>query len=376
MQHKNMLMKRFLPILCAIVLSVAPVGAKNPAKNAVKAALPASSEKITFIGRTLPVDGAVSFDWSGVTAVVCFSGTFLELDYEATGDNYVNVWTDMEPAATGADVIRLKDGGKAVMVSGLKKGRHTVTIQKRNEGRQGRLTFKGLCTDGEFLQARSLKDRKIEAIGDSYTCGYGTEGKDRSEGFKVETENCNLTYAAIIGRFFNADVAYVSHSGQGVARNYGGASPECTMVHRYLRTFDEAVEPIWKVSPSFIPDIVLIYLGTNDFSTKQQPILGKWSSDYKTLLQEVRSNYGGSVPILCIASKVDDLLAEYVKRAVLDSDIPNVYWTAIHDQAHDITSELGSGWHPNYKGHRKVATCIIPYISTITGWEMPFTPVE
>ena len=125
-----MLMKRFLPILCAIVLSVAPVGAKNPAKNAVKAALPASSEKITFIGRTLPVDGAVSFDWSGVTAVVC-------------------------------------------------------TIQKRNEGRQGRLTFKGLCTDGEFLQARSLKDRKIEAIGDSYTCGYGTEGKDRSEGFKL-----------------------------------------------------------------------------------------------------------------------------------------------------------------------------------------------
>ncbi|WP_204266956.1 hypothetical protein, partial [Citrobacter youngae] len=40
--------------------------------------------------------------------------------------------------------------------------------------------------------------RHIEFIGNSLTCGYGVEGKDRSEPYKAETENCNLSYATII----------------------------------------------------------------------------------------------------------------------------------------------------------------------------------
>ena len=37
---------------------------------------------------------------------------------------------------------------------------------------------------------------------------------------------------------------------------------------------------------------------------------------------------------------------------------------------HDDDSELGASWHPNYKGHLKLSHSVIPYVSTITGWEL------
>ena len=348
-----------------------------------------SDGRITYIGRTEARDGAVSFDWTGVYLRVSFQGTSLEMKASDSGKNYYNVWLDKDMDSIPDKVISTRGADSTIVIFTSKeikerygknakalKAPHKVILQKRTEGSQGRTTIHSFTTDGTFLQADPVKDRVIEFIGDSYTCGYGTEASNK-ERFSPETENQNLTYACKTARYFGAEQIVLAHSGMGIARNYNGNLEKLVMPDLYLRVYDSAEEPAWDAATCPIkPDLTVIYLGTNDFSTKQQPILGKWSSDYKTLLQEVRSNYGESVPILCIASKVDDLLAEYVKRAVLDSDIPNVYWTAIHDQAHDITSELGSGWHPNYKGHRKVATCIIPYISTITGWEMPFTPVE
>ena len=47
---------------------------------------------------------------------------------------------------------------------------------------------------------------------------------------------------------------------------------------------------------------------------------------------------------------------------------------AVSKSAHNYEDDLGASWHPNYKGHKKVASCMIPYISTLTGWEMEEKP--
>jgi len=31
---------------------------------------------------------------------------------------------------------------------------------------------------------------------------------------------------------------------------------------------------------------------------------------------------------------------------------------------------MGADGHPNYNGHLKIAHNVIPYVSTITGWEL------
>ena len=356
----------------SILLAVLLVGVQALAQNRFTA----DSEEITYIGRVLraPDGGSVKADWSGTTAIVAFQGKSLTLNFEEAREDYLNVWVDKEPGVEADTVLKLEGRGEVELCSFKKKGNHTVYLQKRTEGETGCITFLSFDTDGSLLQARPWKERVIEIIGDSYTCGYGVEAPDRDSPAIAREENCNKSYSGILGRFFDADVVRISHSGRGIIRNYNDGDPGQTMPVRYLRTFDEEAEPVWE--PSYRPNIVVIYLGTNDFSVGKQPGLNAWCTAYKKLLEEIRANYGPSVPILCVASMADPLLSDYVKTVAKHSGIPNVHWTAIYADAHNTGSELGAAWHPNYQGMRKVASLMAPYISTLTGWDLPQKPLE
>lgn len=361
-------MKRFLSSILLFAIAFQAV-----------AQIAANDSRVVYFGRTAVENGAVSFDWSGTTVKLKFKGTKLEMLCSDTKADYFNLWVDKAASAKEDRVIKVAGAQQSItLVSGLKKGVHEVILQKRTEGEQGCFTLSSFSTDGELLQADGLKQRHIECIGDSYTCGYGTESASRDDPFLAETENCNLAYGFILGRFFDAEVNLVSHSGRGIARNYDDfGSFQDTMTNKYSQTFDEASAKGWdQASAGFKPDIVIIYLGTNDFSTGKQPTISAWCANYIELLKKVRANHGPDVPVLCVASKADERMAEYVKTAVERSGIENLSWTAIYDAAHNDTSELGASWHPNYQGQRKVAACMAPYVSTLTGWEFPVKPIE
>ena len=347
--------------------------------SALAATIPASDHKITYIGRTLTEGNSVSFDWSGTSIRIRFSGTSLKMFCTQEGADWFNVWVDKAPVAKEDSKFSTESGEQTVtLCSGLRKGVHTVTVQKRTEGEQGCITVTGFETDGAFLLPDEPNLRHIEFIGDSYTCGYGTEATGREEPFRPEEENCNLSYAKIVGRYFDADVTLVSHSGRGIVRNYGDFNPESTMTDKYSQVFDQHRENIrWESDMvDYTPDLVVIYLGTNDFSVGKQPSIESWCGRYRELIGKVRSNYGDLVPILCVASKANQLMGQYVETAVRLCGYADVHWTSIQDDAHNDGSDLGASWHPNYSGHRKVACCMIPYISTLTGWDMPLKTIE
>jgi lysophospholipase L1-like esterase len=227
------------------------------------------------------------------------------------------------------------------------------------------------------LQAAGRKDRHIEFIGDSYTCGYGTESASGNDPFLPETENCNLTYAAIAARYFNADFNLVSHSGQGICRNYDDYRPGYNMPDRYSQTFDESTEYIWSPETvAYRPDIVVIYLCTNDFSTARQPHELIFAQRYMELLNKVKANYGEDIPILCMASNVTPFSFDYIRTACVMSGLKNVSYMGVTTNVHNHTTDLGASAHPNYRGHIKVASNVIPYISSITGWEMTEQPYK
>ncbi len=77
-----------------------------------------------------------------------------------------------------------------------------MTVQKRTEAEQGRTTLYGVEADGALLDLPPAPSRLIEFIGDSHTCGYGTEGKTVSEPFTPETENCDLAWGLHRGALF------------------------------------------------------------------------------------------------------------------------------------------------------------------------------
>jgi lysophospholipase L1-like esterase len=348
------------------------------ASAAAQERVPASDSRITYIGRTLvSPDEAVSFDWSSTTARIAFTGGYLALEAGDTGKDWFNIWIDREPSADPDRIIAIGRDTTVVLFQARerKPQPHRIVIQKRTEGEQGRAVFKAFTAGGTFLQAEGIRQRVIEFVGDSYTCGYGSENSVRNDPFRPEDENPSKTFADIIGRYFGADVLHISHSGQGIARNYDDAARGTFMPDRYTRTFDGAAQPAWDFGGT-APSITVIYLGTNDFSTERQPSFREFKAGYLRLIRCIKSNYGAAHPVLCVAPMHSADVHDYVRRVVESCGMENVYYTGLPANVHNQDGDLGASWHPNYSGHLKKAHILIPVLSTITGWSLENKPIE
>ena len=354
-----------LGVFVAITLLIGSIPARS--EN-----IPATDQRVTYIGRTQAHDGSVSFEWTGVYMRVRFQGSSLSVRLSDSKKNYYNVWIDSSMDKAPDQVIATfgQDSTITLFSADKKKARkvHQIILQKRTEGSQGRTTLHEFITDGTFLQADAPAERHIEFIGDSYTCGYGTEATNK-ERFSPETENQNLTYACIASRHFGAEHVIMAHSGMGIARNYNGKLADDNMVTRYLKTFDSADSPDWKAEGQK-PDLTVIYLGTNDFSTRMQPAQRVFVSNYIQLLKEIKDYYGQEHPVLCMVPKHDVLMIEYIRKAVDSCGLPGVHILCLSPSVHNDVQDMGADGHPNYSGHRKIAYTVIPCISTITGWEL------
>lgn len=335
---------------------------------------PAASPEIRFTGRAVTgEDGSLTFDWSGSHFTFRFEGRRCAMRLSDTGCDYYNVFVDGRQTAvvtaTGADTT-------IVLADSLPKGIHTLLVQKRTEGEQGRTTLYGIESDAPLLAAPEAPARHIEFIGDSHTCGYGTEGLSAEEQFTPQTENCDLAWGCIVARYFGAEYTLIAHSGQGIVRNWGDEKEvsDCTMRERMRRTLDMEESPAWDGS-AYRPDIVVIKLGSNDFSTGIAPAEKPFNDSYARAIDYLRSIWG-QVPILCVAPSDNTVVLRYLEQLIAERQDANLHFTVILPGATNWDSDMGANYHPNHHGHRKLAMSVIPYIATITGWELPDTSVE
>ena len=366
-------MKRYLAFLFSALICLSLYAGKKTQVNFVTAA---SDGRITYVGRTLVSGNEVSFDWTGTYVRFAFEGEYLALKITDTKKDYFNVWIDRPISGGDADKVVAFEGKDTLIVlydadplKGKNKS-HTLTIQKRTEGEQGKVTVSEVVTHGALLQAEPMKDRFIEFIGDSYTCGYGSENSIFSDKFSPETENQNKAYDAILGRYFDADIHVIAHSGMGINRNYNDKLRGYTMVERYLNVFDNGFDrvenaPLW--TPLVKPDITVIYLGANDFSAGRQPVRSQFVKDYIKLLKEIKDYYGEDHPILCCTSRME--IYDYVSDAVAASGLKKITAVSIVEGI-SVKEVLGAGSHPGYPAHRKIAMAFAPYIATLTGWPL------
>ena len=352
--------------------------------NIMAETIAATDSRVTFVGRAVVDDGSLRFDWPATYFRVAFTGKSLAMRVSDNKRNYYAVWVDMPTSAEPTRIVEVKGNDTIidlVLAADVKKSKvkeHQVVIQKRTEAGCGTTTVHAFMTDGRFVQAAPMKERQIEFIGDSYTCGYGVDALSRRDPFTDETENASRTYASIVSRYFDADYMAIAHSGRGICRNAGSNIPWEVMPDLYEYTIDRDSTTRWSVEQSeFRPDITVIYLGTNDFSSYMMPDFNKFRKGYMRMLAEVKANYGEDHPILCVASKVSDYQFVYVRNVVNNCGLKNVHYLGYFPSQHLGTDEdLGAGWHPNYNGQQKIAYSIIPYIATITGWGLQDMPVK
>ena len=311
--------------------------------------------------------------WMSRSARISFTGGYLALEAGDTGKDWFNVWIDREPTADPDRIVTIDRDTTLVLFQAKERKpmAHRIVIQKRTEGEQGRAIFKAFTAEGAFLQAECIRPRVIEFVGDSYTCGYGSENSVREDPFRPADENPSKTYADIIGRYFGADVLHISHSGQGIARNYDDAGRGRHMPDRYRQTFDQQKQPAWDAKDYGVtPALTVIYLATNDVSGQKQPTREAFVQNYLRLIRQAKANYGADHPVLCIVPKGRDLMYDYIKAALAQNKTRNVSYMVLTGPVHDSEGELGASWHPNYAGQLKKAYAILPYVSTLTGWSI------
>lgn len=346
-----------------------------PGSPAAQTVYTASDPAVSYIGRVKKhTDGSVSFDWSGVYARVRFSGSRIALKASDTKYNDFNVFIDGKPAGK----IGLKSRDTSVtLAEGLGYGTHQLLLQKSTEGMEGRTTFHAFTVDkdAKLYSCYDEPTRLIEFVGNSITCGYGTESDEMHRPYDPRTENSYKSYGPILARFFGADYVLTSHSGRGIVKNWDDtvAVSAYTMRDRFLKLYDEGEEE-WDFK-AYCPDLVVINLGTNDYSREPHPTEKQFTDAYRTLIGHIRSRYG-KVPVLCIAPLGIEQARLYLPRMIAASGDPDLHYAALDNAYIDEGPDLGPDWHPNYNGQRKIALNLIPYISKIMKWSIPFKAIE
>lgn len=330
----------------------------------------ADNAKIEYIGRFDRTDPKKAiFDWSGIYIRAKFEGTSCSIRLNDGNNYYAVKIDDQEPLVLKTDTSTVYP-----VASDLSDSIHTILIQKRTEAFIGKGEFLGFTLDENknLVMPDASSNRRIEFIGNSITCGYGVEGENTNSPFKPETENASLSFAALLSRALNADYQIVAYSGKGVVRNYGDSNmmSAIPMPALYNRTLCSDSLPIWDYT-SWVPQVVVINLGTNDYSTQPHPDKAIFQEGYTQLINCIQSQYA-NVTIFCICGPmIGEPCAGYIEQVVETCQQNNtnkeIYFINVGDNLLTM-SDRGSDWHPNVKGQQKTANVILPVIQDIMNW--------
>lgn len=233
-----------------------------------------------FVGRVeREPSGQVKYAWSGTGFVANFRGTGATV-LLADDKNEHQVIVDGKILDK---VVTRRKTTRYPLVSGLPSGDHQIELYRRTEALFGNTTFLGLEIEGGALIAEESKPRRrIELIGDSISCGYGNLGDSVNCGFSADTENHYESYGATLARTFSAEISTVAWSGRGIVRNFNGEIGE-KMGALYDRVLPSESSSKWSADVPY--DVVIINLGTNDFSTDPDPSEEEFATAYGTLLE-------------------------------------------------------------------------------------------
>lgn len=322
---------------------------------------PPAEPGIHWVGRYDDSDPtAVRMGWSGVGLVVRFQGTGATVRMDDSSQ-YFTVVVDgvvQPPLATA--------GGTQdyVVAAGLPPGEHTVELYRRTEGFFGQTVIHEVLLDGELLAPPPVT-RRIELIGDSMSNGYGNEGVAPC-GFSAQTENHYQTYGAIAARTVGAELHTVAWSGKGMVYNYDNDMNE-PMPELYDRIVPTDGAP-W--SFEWQPDVVAVNLGTNDFSTDNDPSQELYVGTYIEFAAHLRDVYPDAQILLlqptlfgAEANMVQGYLEAVVAARQAAGDAAVAYA--------DVNVEwIGSGCdgHPTVATHEGMAGRLVEELQAHLGW--------
>lgn len=352
----------------------------------------ATEEKVKVTGRTLYVEdtrylgysgSSISFAFVGKKAVACIKSNANAFGDELRGRIAVYADNADEPARR---ICLDQEEGVYTLYESEEEKQVTLTIMKYSEAAFGKCGIRYIEIDTDHLCPPPVAgSRKMEIIGDSITCGYGVEAESELIPFHTATENPTKSYSLLTAKALNAEVNLVSWSGNGIISGYveetaTAPSDKWLMPEVYRYTDISGSETIfgedetkwekWDFS-RFVPDIVLINLGTNDCSWCKdiQERRDHYREEYVRFLNYVRE-HNPKAQILCMLGTMDQRVLKELEEAV------NIFSETRKDDAVHFLSlppqnpedGYGADWHPSPLTHKKTAELVVEKVKSIMNW--------
>lgn len=260
----------------------------------------------------------------------------------------------------------------------------TVRIVKLSEAAMSTVGIQEIAVDAEEgITPTPEKARKIEFIGDSITCGYGMDDEKADSVFSTSTEDATKTYAYLTAQALEADYSMVSYSGYGIISGFTDNDQKLLthllpdyyeLVAKSEGRFDGVLDPRsirWDFN-QFVPDLIVINLGTNDDSYAKDDAdrQAEYARQYVEFLKQVRS-HNANATILCTLGIMGDRLYPLVEQAVReytkqtgDSNI-----SAMKFDVQSAEDGYTVNFHPSHATHIKAAKKLTTYIRGLMNWE-------
>ncbi|WP_079054008.1 RICIN domain-containing protein [Streptomyces graminilatus] len=323
-------------------------------------------------GRVKDAGNTVQYSWPGVYFEGRFSGTGVGIVLNDSAADY-DVQID------GATVATLVTPGNTThWINGLSNSTHTVRLVKRNDTPGDTSTFGGFVAapGGAVLGKPAARSRQIEFIGDSLTVGYGNLSTSRTCTWDQVKRNTNsdVSYGALTARRLNADYQINGYSGLGMVRNYNGGSRDVTYRTFYDRALQNVSGDVWQNPGTWRPRLVVVNLGTNDFSTAVNPgepwtpesLAAAYRSAYGDFVQKLRARYGADTTIVAVGAGQYAGHVQQVVKARNDAGDSRVRYWPLDDSGLDF---LGCDWHYSAHDDRLIADRLTQYIGGLPlGW--------
>jgi len=349
------MIRLFLPVLATLAI---PLAAQAP--------LP-----VHVGGRAVhEADGSWRFGWPGVYFESRFRGTGITVAVD-TRTEFLRVSVDGEERAR-----LVRPGSAQLTITGLAPGDHVVRLDKLTESQEGGGRFLGfLPIAGDVALPPPARARRIEFIGDSYTVGYGNaaHGRTCTRAEVHDTTDTSRAWAPLVAARLEADYRINAYSGIGVVRNYNGAMPGQSLPTLYDRMLPGETAPLEPDAAGWRPQLIVISLGGNDFSTplhageawaSQEALRADWRAHYVAFVRRLMARQPQARFLLMghdpFFADVETVAAE------LNRDAARPVAT-LHYGGLELT---GCDWHPSLADHRAIAELVTGAIGRIEGvWQ-------
>lgn len=271
---------------------------------------PANHPCIQYTGRIDFTNPMLPRFWQpGIYIETKFTGTdcyIIVKDEELGGmkHNYLETVVDGKP-------LRLQTKSKQdtiAVAKGLSGGIHTLLICKNTEANIGYLEFVGIQCE-KLIKPAAKPLYKIEFIGNSITCGTGSDQSEIACGKGVwqDQHNAYLSYGPTVARKLNAQWSLSAVSGIGLMHSCCNMNVVMPSVFDKIDMRGDSLQ--WDFS-NYQPDVVTVCLGQNDGI--QDSIL--FCTAYVSFVKRLRTYYPSAQIILLTSPMGDAALTAALKK--------------------------------------------------------------